>query len=131
MREWKILVHMTNLINMFVCCERLVQYSVWYRYDYFLYSMSQTKEFVLAKMFSIRMYDSSSNDTSSTEPFRRKSFLSKCHFIECPLCRIIFRRILSTKYFVPTWPPYCICLSCDYGVYGCETTDLGGHRHST
>ena len=31
------------------------------------------------------IYDTSSNDTSSTEPFRRKGFLSKCHFVECPL----------------------------------------------
>ena len=34
-----------------------------------------------------RLYDTSSNDTSSTEPFRRKGFLSKCHFVECPLRR--------------------------------------------
>ena len=33
------------------------------------------------------IYDTSSNDTSSTEPFRRKGFLSKCHFVECPLRR--------------------------------------------
>ena len=34
-----------------------------------------------------RIYDTSSNETSSTEPFRRKGFLSKCHFVECPLRR--------------------------------------------
>ena len=33
------------------------------------------------------IYDTSSNDTSSTEPFLRKGFLSKCHFVECPLRR--------------------------------------------
>ena len=33
------------------------------------------------------IYDTSSNDTSSTEPFCRKGFLSKCHFVECPLRR--------------------------------------------
>ena len=32
-----------------------------------------------------QIYDTSSNDTSSTEPFRRKGFLSKCHFVESPL----------------------------------------------
>ena len=31
------------------------------------------------------IYNTSSNDTSSIEPFRRKGFLSKCHFVECPL----------------------------------------------
>ena len=76
------------------------------------------------------IYDTSSNDTSSTEPFRRKGFLSKCHFVECPLRRNIFRIILSTKYFVPTWPPYCICLLCDYGSYDCEVTDFGRGKHS-
>ena len=38
-------------------------------------------------LLDIRIYDTSSNDTSSTEPFRRKGFLSKCHFVECPLRR--------------------------------------------
>ena len=37
--------------------------------------------------YNIWLYDTSSNDTSSTEPFRRKGFLSKCHFVECPLPR--------------------------------------------
>ena len=32
-------------------------------------------------------YDTSSNDTSSTEPFRRKIFLSKGHFVEYPIRR--------------------------------------------
>ena len=34
-----------------------------------------------------RIYDTSSNDTSSTESFRRKGFLSNCYFVECPLRR--------------------------------------------
>ena len=34
-----------------------------------------------------RIYDTSSNDTLSTEPFRRKGSLLKCHFVECPLRR--------------------------------------------
>ena len=46
------------------------------------------------------IYDTSSNDTLSTEPLGRKSFLSKCHSVECPLRRI--RRILLTKYFILT-----------------------------
>ena len=45
----------------------------------------------MSLLFSIRVaegiYDTSSNDTSSTAPFRRKGFLSKCHFVECPLRR--------------------------------------------
>ena len=48
------------------------------------------------------IYDTSSNNTLSTEPFRRKSFLSKCHFVECPHCRNMFRRILSKKSFMLT-----------------------------
>ena len=52
-----------------------------------------------------RVYDTSSNDTLSAEPFRRKHILSKYHFVECPLRRIMFRRILSTKYFMLTRPP--------------------------
>ena len=40
-----------------------------------------------------RIYDTSSNDTSSTGPFRRKGFLLNVHFVETG-----FRRILSTKY---------------------------------
>ena len=43
--------------------------------------------FGLKTEFLERLYDTSSNDTSSTEPFRRKGFLSKCHFVECPLRR--------------------------------------------
>ena len=54
------------------------------------------------------MYDTSTTDISSTEPFRRKSFLLKCHYVECPLRRNIFCRTLSTKYFVPIWLPYCV-----------------------
>ena len=37
-----------------------------------------------------RIYDTSSNDTSSIEPFRRKSFLSNCHFIKFPFRRNSF-----------------------------------------
>ena len=33
------------------------------------------------------IYDTSLKDTSSTEPFRRKGFLSKCHFVESPFRR--------------------------------------------
>ena len=32
------------------------------------------------------IYDTSSHDTKSTEPFRQKGFLSKCHFVE--FCRM-------------------------------------------
>ena len=35
-------------------------------------------------------YVTSSHDTLSTEPFRRKGFLSKCHFVESPLRRNMF-----------------------------------------
>ena len=42
-------------------------------------------------MLSGRMYDTSSNDTSSTDPLPRKGFLSKCYFVERPLRRNMFR----------------------------------------
>ena len=63
----------------------------------------------------MRIYDTSSNDSSSTEPFRRKSFLSNCHFIET-----VFRRILSTKYSMLTRP---FIASADH--LDCEATDTG------
>ena len=42
-----------------------------------------------------RIYDTSTNDTSPAEPFRRKGFLSKCHFVECPLRQ---SRVLSNTF---------------------------------
>ena len=52
--------------------------------------------------------------------FCRSVILSKVHFVETG-----FRRILSTKYSMLTWPPYCICWSCDYVSCDCEATDTG------
>ena len=66
------------------------------------------------------IYDTSSNDTLSTEPFRRKSFLSNCHFDEFPLRRNSFRRILSTNYSMLTRP---FIVSADH--LDCEATDTG------
>ena len=40
--------------------------------------------FTVENHVDIWIYDTSSNDTLSTEPFRLKGFLSKCHFVECP-----------------------------------------------
>ena len=47
--------------------------------------MNESNHNFCAKQNEKWMYDTSSNDTSSTDPLRRKGFLSKCHFVECPL----------------------------------------------
>ena len=50
--------------------------------------------------------------------FCRSVILSKVHFVETG-----FRRILSTKYSMLTWPPYCTCWFYDYVSCNREATD--------
>ena len=71
------------------------------------------------------IYDTSSNDTSSTEPFRRKSFLSNCHFVKFPLRRNSFSSNTFDEIFYAHPPLYCIHLDC-------EATDTGeGYQSET
>ena len=63
-----------------------------------------------------RLYDTSSNDTSSTEPLRRKCFLSNCHFVEFPLRRNSFSSNTFNEIFYAHPSPYCICRS--FGLWG-------------
>ena len=66
------------------------------------------------------IYDTSSNDTSSTEPFRRKSFLSNCHFVEFPFRRNGFSSNTCDEIF---YAHCALTVSADH--LDCETTDTG------
>ena len=73
-----------------------------------------------------RIYDTSSNDTSSTEPFRRKGFLSKCHFVESPLRRNTFSSNTFDEIFYAHLIDRHIVSADTVTTYrDCEATDTG------
>ena len=50
-----------------------------------LHIYQKTMQFLKTCTVNYGIYDTSLNNTLSTEPFHRKGFLSKCHFVESPL----------------------------------------------
>ena len=71
-----------------------------------------------------RIRDANYTVTSGYTTLGRTTLRLLSHFVEKAFCWSVissnvhfvetgFRRILSTKYSMLTWPPYCICWSCD------------------